>query len=850
MAALEPVLVVSDLNPDGTAPGSSSTVPGVISAAITWALNVPESISYQATGPETSALTPGQAPSGTRVIGISLGNGDKMDTRMLSGGAEVVYDEPAHVDETGEGLARVLGTSRIGRLSVQQVTFSDVITAAQGKIQFQTGGTLRPSTLLPDVAGIGATPLNPSGKASALDFTFLVDPALANDPLDLDLNRDTRLRSLETVVERIGTISDPLRAQFVCDSGDFGVDGGTSQSVTIGHKGSGAYLHFDGTSAGNVPYMVQRQTHAQAQTKDMCRSCSFTGGASNHGMPDGGGITCIKTVNRLHANASGDYRFGMPIVGVYVDKDHGGVYCWPGDGALHAMSQAMGIRDLWYEERFHFIYAATDSGVYRTSDNFDVVHNNIPWERIGLMSLATSKLCLDGQVLYALVTFQDGSTHILQWLQAAGTVGGKGYDGWSVVASLAGISDFGVGGGFVYYIANSTGSQAVVWRVPVGGGTPVTMPIPGGGTVVATGIDVVTLNDLGSDVQGLFVRTSAGSKGLYYIDVLAAPGSLFDADPGGTLRDQYGAPVMVNKITGAFTATGLNIQWSDGVGTLVQVWASTNRGVFGSLLGAGVFHWRRTDGQDNSGDREVIGVASAPPAVYLKQLQTRVYAIAARSFYQSNDGTLHFVDMLAEPLTGGPAFYALFPGFYPTTADDTLSYGNYTIVRQHNGLGHDEYLAVNPASTAPAWAHRDAEITQIGATSLVPEIPASQLLLDGMCRFLGFTADPQVIVEVESAFTDTADLLRTLRPTMLVTLSADMKIDCYPGGAVTFASYSGESFYVLSHTIRVDANDAGIARTTTRLGKVLIDDRSDPLRVVGDLFYASSRQALYRQGAR
>ncbi len=269
MAALEPVLVVSDLNPDGTAPGSSSTVPGVISAAITWALNVPESISYQATGPETSALTPGQAPSGTRVIGISLGNGDKMDTRMLSGGAEVVYDEPAHVDETGEGLARVLGTSRIGRLSVQQVTFSDVITAAQGKIQFQTGGTLRPSTLLPDVAGIGATPLNPSGKASALDFTFLVDPALANDPLDLDLNRDTRLRSLETVVERIGTISDPLRAQFVCDSGDFGVDGGTSQSVTIGHKGSGAYLHFDGTSAGNVPYMVQRQTHAQAQTKDM-----------------------------------------------------------------------------------------------------------------------------------------------------------------------------------------------------------------------------------------------------------------------------------------------------------------------------------------------------------------------------------------------------------------------------------------------------------------------------------------------------------------------------------------------------------------------------------------------------
>lgn len=851
MAALQPILTVSDIPPGSTSPPTVTTVPYVVSASIGWSLGAPEQISYRATGKETVHLTPGVAPSGTRIIGISLDNGATIDSRMLSGGAEVVYDEPPYVAESGAGLGAVLAGSRIGRASFQQVSLGDILTAAAGQIRTTSGATLLPTTRIPVSAGIGAAPIGQDGttQATALAFTYVVDPAVSGLPLDADANRDSRLRALETAVAHLGGSADPFRAHFVIDSG--------AMTVTVGGKGTAPRCTFDGISAGNVPQMVLRSSRAQAATKDMLRSCSLTGGSTHHGMPDGGRITAIKTTNRNRLVDTGDPVQGVPMVGIYTDKDHGGVYAWIGDDALHPVSQAFGVTDLWYDETTGIITAATDAGAYQAWATNPLDASSVTWNRLGKMALAVSKLCKSQGVLYALATFHDGSTHILRYPAVAGATTGHGYDGWSIATALTGIADFGVAEGVLYYISSKAGGAAVVHRYVLGtpgSGTRLVVPNQGTpGDTVAVGIDVVTLNDNGADVTGLYVRTTAGGKGLYFINPFAAP-ALYPAFAG--LVEDNGQPVQVNRITAhcglapGFVATQNLVAWDDGQQTHVEVWAATNRGVYASLQGVGFFAWRRTDGQSNLGDVDIQIVAANPPRRILGQLQTHVYAVTPQELYHSADGTLHFVPKLSQNLNAGPAFWALWLQQYhqyPTTSDTDLPVGSFVIRRQLDGLGHVEYIGVNPASTAPAWAHHDGEDAQISTAALAPEIPLSHLLINGMARILAYTAAPQEVIEVESAFDDTADVLRTLRPTQMVLLSAELSM-CPLGSdidPIIFATWTNKPMYVLSHTITVDANEAGIARTRTRLGTLLVDDRSDPMRAEIDISFALSRQVLY-----
>lgn len=879
MAALHPVLVVTDVPINGSGAPASHIVASVEEWSITWSIGKPETISYRAVGQDAATyLTPGVAPTGTRIVGPSLDNGTSQESRMLGGAAQWNLDNYPTISESGNGLGQVLATARIARVSFQQVTFGDVLTAAAGTIRTTSGRTLLPVPILPSVSGVGTLPIGPIGttQGTALAFSYVVDPAITALVLDLDVNRDTRLRSLENVTEHLGSAADPSRAQFVIDSGDFGVIEGSAraQTVTIGHKGDASRLTFTSAGTGFPTQLMLLGSSGSTQVADQCRSCSIIGGDTHHGMPDGGQITAIKTVNRIRLVDTGDPAQGIPLVGIYKDRDHGGVYVWLGDGALHPVSQAMGVKDLWYSETGDsagIITAATDAGAYQAWATNPLDATSVVWNRLGTMALAVSKLCRSQGVLYALVAYHDGSTHILRYPAAAGASTGHGYDGWSPAMSTTGIADFGVAEGVLYYIRSAAGSAAVVHRAVLPGGTaptlPTQLPIPNQGTpgdTVATGIDVVTLNDDGANVVGLFVRTTRGSTGLYYIDPFLAP-ALYPAGAG--LVDDANQPVMVNKITAhcgtapGFTATENVVAWPGGLQTRVEVWASTNRGMYASLRGVGFFAWRPTGGQSNLGDIDVQAVAAAPPRTILGQLQTKVYAITPRTIYESADGTLHFVDMFNQPLDAGPAFWALWLktyGQYPTTSDSTLNYpdaasGPFTIIRQINkedGLGQVEYIAVNPASTAPAWAHRDTEIVQISASALVPEIPLSQLLLDAMCRFLTFTADPQEHVIAESSFKDTADPLRTLRPTQLVLVNGPVKF--YKGsGEIVYRTYVNEPFYVLEHTIRVTGTSGqgegpNRAHTSTKLGKLLIDDRTDPMRVTADMMYAISRQQLYK----
>jgi hypothetical protein len=850
MAAIQPVLILSD----------NGLLVGVEKCSIAWGLGKPEAMSYTVNGAEVTKLTPGVAPSGTRVIAFSLDGGASTDARMLSGGTAATNSVPAEASEQGQSIGQCLQTTHVPRMTAQQILLADVFTGQRGTVRTTSGGVIATGAILPAFQGIGATPIGgTSALESLLGFTWIVDPAVATITLDIDINRDTLDRITQAVTEHLGSLVDPQRAQYVIDSGDYGVAGGR-QTVAVGPLGASPFLTFSDfiSSATTQPILVG--TQVQPQTLQMCRSCSFLGGDTHHGMPDSGRITAVVTVNHTSGAATGDYRSGMPVLSLYGDRYHGGVFYDPGDNALHPMSQAMGVVHLWYDEAaagVPTLFASTDAGAY--SHSADPTDTKL-WQRLGGMALKVLKIvsCPD---IYALVEVPNSSTRVILKFDPIGGSTGYGFDGWDMIYSADGLFDFSVvapGGilqAVIYCLATAAPGTVLRHNVFHADTDPdLQIAIPhalDGGTPVGIGLDpLVTYASGASVLTGTYVRTDSGSAGLFYIN--GAGTNMANASPstapGSGLVDSSGAFVQVNQVIQH--SPGI-IQWDTGARP-VAVLAATNRGLFtSSSLSGGP--WLPTDGQSNLGDVGITHCASAPPRRWLNdQVLTRFYGVSDRALYKSHNGTVNWVDAFSAPLDAGPAYFALTQaatGLYPNNVSTSLSYGGYTVTRALNTLGEFVYAMVNPASVAPAGADRQAEITGISTPALVPEVPASQLLLDAMARFLAYTARPQLILDITSVFDDTADALRFLRPTHQVTVNGTISslLIGVSSTPITFVTYSGLVCYVLEHRIDYDASvDATSCTTQTKLGVLCLDDRTDPLKVTADLWYAVSRQSLYR----
>jgi hypothetical protein len=691
------------------------------------------------------------------------------------------------------------------------------------------------------------------------------------------------------VSERLGSYIDPQRAQFVIDSSDFGLGGGVVATVTIGNLGAAPHLTFANLVDSSTVAPILDGSLFQPQTLQCCALTSFQGGTTNHGMPDAGTITDIVTVNHNITDATGNYRSGMPVVSIYGDRNNGGVYFLPGDGALHPMSQAMGVHGLWYDESAPIIYAATEAGIYQHSPD---PADTTPWARLGGMALPCIKVISSYGRVYALATFPaNGTVHVLMYA-GPGTglpepTKGYGYDDWQSVYSTPGLADFGV---YTYVGAdpsittlyaistNATGKIIQhILEVPSGTtGVPADSLIDLGG-VVAVGLDCLVSYALAPNgkaqtaITSIFVRTDGGSSRMFRITgsggVITLTGNFVSVPalgPASTtgLADAYGNPVQVNQI---YQHSPGIITWDGGIAANVAILAATSAGIFANpnLNGSGV--WQPTDGQSNLGDFNVDRVASAPPRQWLGQTLSQVWGVAGRSIYRSPNGTINWIDIMAKPLDGGPAFFAAYKklhGSYPDNTATTLPWpahgpnaGAYTVYRGLNGIGEFTYHMVNPTSVAPAGAHRFTELSQVASPSQVAEIASSGLVFDAMARFLAYTARAQLILEIHSRFTDPASPLRTLRPTHQAVVSGTVQgynvgITA-PGSPISFVSYSGLVCYVLEHTIAYDSEvDPNACVTTTRLGVLCLDDRSSPDKVDQDLWSRISRMALYNVAKR
>lgn len=849
MAAIQPVLVLSG--------DVSGTLVGVTKMSITWSVGAVESMSYTLNGDQVSKVTPGIAPTGTRKLGFSFDGGASIDGRMLSTGTQVEVDLPVVASETGQSIGQVLSTSYTHRLTAQQVRLDDVFNGVKGSVVTSSQRILTPGNILPNFAGVAFIP-------TVFAFFYTLGAAIASIVLDIDSNRDKISDIIQAVCERIGSYINPQLAQWYFDSGDLGVAGGPG--VVIGEKGTSNHLTFITPVDGTSRQTIEPGSQVQPSTLQETFACSIKGGSTNHGLPDGAQITDLLTVNHNPGDGTGNYRSGMPVMATYGDRNNGGVSCWIGDGAWHPMSQAMGVHSLWYDDSLSLIYAATEAGIYQHSPNPE---DPPIWARLGGMALPCAKVISSYGRVYALVTFPNsGIAHVLMY-SGPGTglpepAKGYGYDDWQSVFSLSGLTDFGIittvisGGTTTTLYALSSGSTGKVVKQILelpGGATPPKASLLDLGGTVGIGLDCVIAyaNAVNGPftvrqavITDIYVRTDGGSANLFRLGTGAAT-------PVSTagMTDANDNTVQINQI---YQHSPGVIAW-DGMSTPIQFLAATSAGIFASADGV---HWRATDGQSNLGDVNVTRVASAPPVTFLGEVQTGIYGTDGSAFYASRDGLLHSEQMLTRNLDAGPAFFAAFKkntGSYPDNTDTTMKYpdwhaGPYTVRRGTDGIGLPTFTMENPTSTAPADAARFDEQSNVSTPSQVAEIPNSTLLLDGMARFLAYTSAPQGIFQINSWFEDTADPLRTLRPTYQVGIDGTIAslIIGVSDTPIVFVDINAV-VWVLEHTINYDADeDPTTATTVTKCAYLLLDDRSDPAKVDSDLAQRISRIQLYNNG--
>jgi hypothetical protein len=787
--------------------------------SISWALNQPGQVSYTVYGPDAAQLHAGEVPIvPTGVLDLSL-DGSGIDTRMLTTGAQLVYDQPGYVTESGSCLGLALEHTPIARFTAQQILLADAFTAEANTIGIVTAPTHVITPILPDQMGIGRTP-------GVITWTFVVDPAISQQPLDLDINEDNMLHATQMIMQHAGSFVDPQQTQFYIDPGDLGPHG--ARAVVIGARGEHS-VTFDGDT---IP--ILRMTTSQAQTTDMCASCTFKGGDSHHGLPTSGRITGMDRLSD-----------GMPVLAVYASTGVGGVYFWPGDGSIYPMSQAMGVNAIWSDQTTNHLYAATDAGVY--SKSIEVLADlAAPAVRVGRNALKCLKVQVEATFVYALAEFAGAAgRNVLQFV--VGQDDHVGYPDWPSLLAQAGIADFAVLGDYCFSLLANFPGQIQVYQISTKALLPA-IDVPGSASVV--GLDPISPD--GNTATGIFVRTDQGSSALFYLNA-SEPRKLVAANIDLLLKDDYGAPVMVNSVK-PNTGGSLACSTADVPANLL---AATSLGVWYCADTTGRTGWMRTDGQSSIGDFNTTCVAAGTRGTSDQRTLRSVYACADTAFYYSNNGGVNWIDAFSEPLDAGPYFYNYFRKGYerwPTLDDTQIPVGNagYLLVRQLNGISQFNYVLVNPTSQAPAGQHRSAELSQLSSPANMSEITVSRLLVFAMVRFLAYTAKPQVIVEVESYFDDTGSALRTLRPTDQVTLSgAPMDYVIAPGLApFALGTWSG-SYYVLSHQIDYDRDQDPTGCTTrTRLGSLLLDDRSDPLKVTADIWYQVSRSQLYRTRSR
>jgi hypothetical protein len=458
-------------------------------------------------------------------------------------------------------------------------------------------------------------------------------------------------------------------------------------------------------------------------------------------------------------------------------------------------------------------------------------------------------------------------------------------DTWSRIQALETVVDFTAYKGlqYLYFINSQTdvnNQGAWVTIVYNAGSTSTDMPPVGKAKIHDFGrASLITFEHDGKS-PNIFLTTAAGSARFYRIQ--AGTKNVFDANADRTLKDLDGLPVQVNHIVhyGVYAndALGISENLTPSInGHNVALLACTDHGLFytSSLTGG---QWQPTNGQSGLETTNIVWASGGLGQPILQHKVYRVFASDGQNFYQSNNGGIWWTNVTAASLDLAPFFYGLYQELVPLS---TFPHNNITVLSSSQGSTttfapgdfetitagnaydlpkdfqwarrldeHNDwtYRLIDTRSNAPFFGIMFSQVNSLQGSLQVPPIVASQQLAIVTMRWLMEATKNFSTITIESQFTQDNAALRTLRPTMQVTVE-------YSGFIARFVTVSGDlvaqgmhyvnykktPFYVISHELKSAQSSggaAGVVFTETKLGSTLVQSTQDPNALAADMQYA------------
>ena len=700
--------------------------------------------------------------------------------------------------------------------------------------------------------------------AHLLQLAPAVDPTVLRAGLrfSVDIDADLLGSILQNVCQRIGGSFIQGASAPPGSYGNWGVDP-KAGTVTVAHVSVSPVIHLtpnpvsldnEATTAQYIADSLVPETRLDEQ-KDQI---SLIGGQSDHGMPDGGQITCRVLIDTNRGAASSRWDDNLPVFGISTGGNTGGVFFWV-EGAMRRWSQAMDVYALAYDPATNTLYAATSAGIRMASAP---VRPGQPWQRVGGLAEPCADVAYDGGILVTQVGASSkgsGLTPTFGGATAAGksssgiymypAVGGDtsgtahGYDSWSRITDTDAVAMAYRGGNDMLLVVSAASPDAVDIYLPTRVARP--HPTPRYTTGHTATVQGVPITDITLASGGAWCVGAAGSRGLYY---LPDGGSLLDANADNSLKDSRTlAPVAINRVR-AFD--GLAVAYVDTTGVartmVARAVACTAGGLFASPVAAGG-NWRDITSQTGLADQSIVDFAAGADQTILTHQVGIHHAITQRSYYRSPTRGQYYRDELAMPLDMGPFWQALAAecgqtpyadpsvgalgtlslgagiggaGGGPPTVPEVDTGGSGTTVpippsspralpldwiwaRRLDKLNNYTYRLVCLASSSAAGGIEFQEVSHIQADSATPAIAASEELAVVAYAWLAMATSPMTVFSLETQYHTTASPLGNINTGDMVSIDMALTVDSTAGAVgdgvpTALAAYSAQAFYVLS----------------------------------------------------
>lgn len=821
------------------------------------------------------------------------------------------------IDMTGNDISDGFNRIYIDRVTFVDVACEDILYGDFGTIGIGDNSLIKSGPpwlpwqrgLLRSVPGRSSL----KGGNTWLAFKGVMDSHLAGQRVTFDANQDSIMRCIQTLMKAIGGIYKPnndsapfgSRQHYTVDVKNrqvlAGYVGQTPKMTFVAHPGSGVDSYdLDETQ---FAYIDGESLTIEPTLQDMRAQVDFIGGQSNHGLPDGGKITCAVTINnqtpgtQINGNEVGPSAWdcSLLVVGVSTGDEGGGLF-YLVDKDFYPISQQCDINALIVSANGgNELWAATNNGVIFGTFNY----RQSRFATLGGLTASIAALHSQGDTITAIANSGDNGTgvngvYIYPALSGDADNSTVGWAGWSRITLFDVVDgiffhqpDFIYGGDGVFYYVDSSAPSTLIKHVINGTQKSVDTTNL---TYQFEGFDEFNFEYIGTTPLCV-IRTSGGALGTSCIYEEAGPSLQILPFNAFGLSDQFGA-LAVNKVIAYPPLWSIN-------GVNVTFLAATDRGLY-YCIDLNGSQWYPASGQNGVTDVTGTWVAAGTIQSVMGRPVIRLFVGSDTTVFVSNTGGIYFQDILSLPLDLGPAFYALaqdagqipFPdnnvgglavdattvgnggstigsippltgGFVLTNQDLEDNGGSGTVVfvpagnvlapaaglvfcRRLTERNEFTYRVIDVTCEAPYNAIEPSQLSEMAANDATDALTGSVELLVEHYRYLLICRQPKITVNMTASFTTQEAALRTLLAGDMVAINYAITAgDTNGDHSYTIIDLSQQNWYVWDKTMSTGTVD-GIVEVQLTLVSVAGFSAIDLQEIVSAVANGFSRDRRFR----